>query len=219
MARPRATSLRTNSGVTKAGSAAPKLSPSARRLGLLGCARASNILAMGDIGHLLGDDAGARQFELRDGTAALAALRSTARAKAAARASRRSRQPHRCKALTCRRRGMAVAVGERDLAKRHGEIVMALRRGIDLAASGATDRSSPWGAQRPSEISACSSSSLPVASLGLSGAGSAIGGWEGEFPSLRRHDPDQVRRVSARALANARQRTLSPFPGLPSERS
>src|SRR5204862_1877695 len=30
MARPRSTSLRTNSGVTKAGTAAPKLSPSAR---------------------------------------------------------------------------------------------------------------------------------------------------------------------------------------------
>ena len=36
---------------------------------------------------------------------------------------------------------------------------------------------------------------------------------DGKFPSLRRHDPDQVRRVSAGP--QARQRTLSPFPGAP----
>ncbi len=36
------------------------------RLGLLGLALAPDILAMGDIGHLLGDDAGPRQLELGD---------------------------------------------------------------------------------------------------------------------------------------------------------
>ncbi len=35
------------------------------RLGLTGSANAAEILAMRDIGHLLGDDAGAGEFELR----------------------------------------------------------------------------------------------------------------------------------------------------------
>src|SRR5215470_17830355 len=61
MARPRATSLRTNSGVMKAGTDALKL--------------AAEILALGDIDHLLGDDAGAGEFELRDLVAVKAAQR------------------------------------------------------------------------------------------------------------------------------------------------
>ena len=68
MARPRATSLRTNSGVTKAGTAAPKLSPSASAASARSsCSLAPEVLALGDIDHLLGDDAGARPFELVTG--------------------------------------------------------------------------------------------------------------------------------------------------------
>ena len=66
MARPRATSSRTNSGVTNSGTEAPKLSPSS-------CAflrhvehrLAAEIFALGDVDHFLGDDALARPFELR----------------------------------------------------------------------------------------------------------------------------------------------------------
>ena len=66
MARPRATSSRTNSGVTKAGMRAPKLSPSARRASASSAWRcAAEILAVRDVDHLLGDDAGPRKLELR----------------------------------------------------------------------------------------------------------------------------------------------------------
>src|SRR4029079_13548862 len=92
MARPRAISSRTNSGVMWGGMAAPKLSPSssvalararasgARGLsvieGRLGAGErvgAPEVLAVGDVGHLLGDDAGACVLELRDGLAGEAA--------------------------------------------------------------------------------------------------------------------------------------------------
>ncbi len=70
MARPRATSLRTNSGVTKSGTEAPKLSPSAgAACGAIEHLLAAEILALGDVDHLLGDDAGARPFELGHGLA------------------------------------------------------------------------------------------------------------------------------------------------------
>ena len=73
MARPRATSLRTNSGVTKARNRRAEALPVGEpRLRLLGLALAADILAMGDIDHLLGDDAGPRQLELRDRTPASA---------------------------------------------------------------------------------------------------------------------------------------------------
>ena len=68
MARPRAISERTNSGVMKAGISAPKSSPSARRS--LGAVQhggfAADVLAVGDVDHLLGDDAGAGELVLRD---------------------------------------------------------------------------------------------------------------------------------------------------------
>ena len=74
MARPRAISARTNSGVMCSGMSAPKLSPSASAaLARASTADAAEVLAMGDVDHFLGDDAGARVFELRDGLARQAA--------------------------------------------------------------------------------------------------------------------------------------------------
>ena len=67
MARPRAISSRTNSGVTNSGTEAPKLSPSSRAASARSsCCLAAEVLALGDVDHLLGDDAGAGEFELRD---------------------------------------------------------------------------------------------------------------------------------------------------------
>ncbi len=74
MARPRAISSRTNSGVTKSGMAAPKSSPSARRSAAPASALARpRFLAMRDVDHFFRDDAGAREFKLRDELAWLAA--------------------------------------------------------------------------------------------------------------------------------------------------
>ena len=70
MARPRAISSRTNSGVTKSGIAAPKSSPS-RMHGGVGLA--AQVLADGDVFHLRRDDAGAGVFQLGDGGAGLGA--------------------------------------------------------------------------------------------------------------------------------------------------
>ena len=68
MARPRATSSRTNSGVTNSGTdGAEALAVVVRGLRALEHLLAAEILALGDVDHLLGDDAGARPFELRDG--------------------------------------------------------------------------------------------------------------------------------------------------------
>ena len=68
MARPRATSSRTNSGVTNSGTDAPKLSPSSCAfLGDVEHFLAAEIFALGDVDHFLGDDAGAGPFELGDG--------------------------------------------------------------------------------------------------------------------------------------------------------
>ena len=65
IARPRATSSRTNSGVTNSGIAAPKLSPSASRAAASVDRRlAREILAMRDIDHLFGDDPGAGEFDI-----------------------------------------------------------------------------------------------------------------------------------------------------------
>ncbi len=73
MARPRAISSRTNSGVTKSGIAAPKSSPSARRSAAPASAcGAAEILAVRDVDHLLGDDAGAGELELGHGLAGAA---------------------------------------------------------------------------------------------------------------------------------------------------
>ncbi len=67
MARPRAISERTNSGVMKAGISAPKLSPSAIVASAPSSMRlAAEVLALGDVDHLLGDDAGARELVLGD---------------------------------------------------------------------------------------------------------------------------------------------------------
>ena len=71
MARPRATSLRTNSGVTKArNGCAEALAVGEARFRFLGLALPPDILAVGDIDHLLGDDAGAGELELRHRTPA-----------------------------------------------------------------------------------------------------------------------------------------------------
>ena len=96
MARPRAISSRTNSGVTNSGTEAPKLSPSLLRpFGALELLLAAEVLALGDVDHLLGDDAGAGEFELRDRVAverrAAAGSRSGRRARGACR--RRCRCP------------------------------------------------------------------------------------------------------------------------------
>jgi hypothetical protein len=55
MARPRRISSRTNSGVMNSGSAAPKLSPSASRSWRARAHLAAEVLARGDVDHLLGD--------------------------------------------------------------------------------------------------------------------------------------------------------------------
>ncbi len=70
MARPRAISLRTNSGVTKSGIEAPKSSPS-RMKGSSGLP--AQIFADGDEFHLRRDDAAPGVFELRDACAGLGA--------------------------------------------------------------------------------------------------------------------------------------------------
>ena len=65
MARPRATSSRTSSGVMCSGIAAPKLSPSAERcLGAGERGLAAQVLAVRDVDHLLGDNAGTGEFKL-----------------------------------------------------------------------------------------------------------------------------------------------------------
>ena len=76
MARPRAISERTNSGVMCAGNVgAEDFAVGQRGLGAREHGRAADVLAMGDVGHLLGHDAGARVFELRDGLTGDAAER------------------------------------------------------------------------------------------------------------------------------------------------
>ena len=90
---------------------------------------------------------------------------------------------------------------------------MPVRRRIDLAAAG----------ERPCRhlgLGECLWAEICLF-IGMTPLGRAKGqkrgsGYE-QVPSLRRHDPDQVRRVSARA--STRQRTLSPSLGLPSEQS
>ena len=68
MARPRATSLRTNSGVTKDGQArAEVLAVGEPRRCLRSRLRTADILAMSDEDHFLGDDAGTGEIELGDG--------------------------------------------------------------------------------------------------------------------------------------------------------
>ena len=76
MARPRAISSRTNSGVMNAGSDAPKLSPCASlRFGAFEHFFAAEILPRGDEDHLLSDHAGAGELILRDVRVGAAAAR------------------------------------------------------------------------------------------------------------------------------------------------
>src|SRR6059058_2018595 len=65
IARPRATSLRTNSGVTNSGTGPETLAVGAGGLGALQLSFAPKVFALGDVDHLIGDDAGAGEFELR----------------------------------------------------------------------------------------------------------------------------------------------------------
>ena len=192
MARPRATSLRTNSGVTKGGIDAPKLSPSARRASASSSARSPpEILAVRDIHHLLGDDAGAGELELRDELSPSPRARSSLCAEAAILAAHRWRRQRRCMDLTCRRRGTTRRPLSAISRRRHAHIVMALRRGIDFAAS----RERPGRDLRRGNI-------LGGDRLVHRQAPVFRGRWRwGSMPSLslRRHDPDQVQRVSARA--------------------
>jgi hypothetical protein len=80
MARPRAISLRTNSGVMKAGTFGAKAFAVGK-----GCFRAFELLlaaevfALGDVDHLFRDDAGAGEFELGDLVAVEAAQRLVVR--------------------------------------------------------------------------------------------------------------------------------------------
>ncbi len=70
MARPRATSSRTNSGVTKSGTARAKtLAVVVGGLRHVEHLLAAEIFALGDINHFLGDDAQARPLQLSDGLA------------------------------------------------------------------------------------------------------------------------------------------------------
>ena len=65
MARPRAISSRTNSGVTNSGTdGAEALAVGERRFGAVELLLAAEILALGDVDHLLGDDAGARRIRI-----------------------------------------------------------------------------------------------------------------------------------------------------------
>ena len=64
IARPRATSLSTNSGVTNSGISARKLRVGEARLGGLDRRLPGEVLPVGDIDHLFGDDPGAGEFEL-----------------------------------------------------------------------------------------------------------------------------------------------------------
>ena len=67
MARPRAISVRTNSGVMNGGHrGAEAFAVGQRRFGALELSLAAEVFALGDVDHLLGDDAGAREFELGD---------------------------------------------------------------------------------------------------------------------------------------------------------
>ena len=74
IARPRAISSRTNSGVMNSGIDAPKSSPSATAfLGARQRLGAAKVFAMRDVDHFFGDDAGAGEFVLGDELAGLAA--------------------------------------------------------------------------------------------------------------------------------------------------
>ena len=65
MARPAATSLRTNSGVMKGGDFGAEIfAIGAAVLGAFGHGFAADVFAVGDVGHLGGDDAGAGVLEL-----------------------------------------------------------------------------------------------------------------------------------------------------------
>src|SRR6476659_9711544 len=66
MARPRAISPRTNSGVMKAGTAAELLAVGERGFGALELFLATEIFALGDVDHFLGDHAGLGELVLRD---------------------------------------------------------------------------------------------------------------------------------------------------------
>ena len=73
IARPRATSERTNSAVMNSGMSAPKLSPSSSRVRRARHGRfAREIFAEGDIFHFRRDDARPGEFKLRDELAGLA---------------------------------------------------------------------------------------------------------------------------------------------------
>ena len=73
MARPRAISLRTNSGVTWAGISRAEAFAVGEEGGGFGVGGgAAEVFAVGDVDHLLGDDAGARELVLGDGLAGAA---------------------------------------------------------------------------------------------------------------------------------------------------
>ena len=75
MARPRAISSRTNSGVMKAGNVGAEiLAVGAAFRGAFQHLLAAEVFAVRDVDHFLGDDPGAGEFELRDKLAGLAAI-------------------------------------------------------------------------------------------------------------------------------------------------
>jgi len=202
----------------------PRLGPLERRL-------AREILAMGDIDHLFGDDPGAGEFILRHQLTRRApaqdSRRGTMRREALGRdmavvlgfygAAGNGGVPalgdpafaHRLEAgveidasvrlgigaggiIDAHRR--LVGVAERDFAERHGDVGMALGRGVDLARAG--DRPGSDALRRRRRLDLGEFVHWPCLRFAPMQAKKARrGDVHRRASSLRRHDPDQVLRV------------------------
>ena len=176
------------------------------RFCLLGCALPPDILAMRDVDHLLGDDAGAGELELRH---RISRSRSSIQPRAEA-ASPRSHVDG----------GVSIGVGARRVVDpERGSVRRARSRGTaPRHRHGLAARNRPCGFPQAARC-VTFGGATSLAEIGLfivrlpCGAGALALGQKPSL-SLRRHDPDQVQRVSARASRRGR-RTLSPFPGAP----
>ena len=174
---------------------------------LLGRALASDILAMGDEDHLLGDDPGPRQFELRHGSAAARLDPGLAQ----------RRQP----ALHVDR-GVGVGVrprrvidperllpAQRDLAQRHAQIRMAVGRRIDFAAAGERPRRH-LGLGHVFRAERLVHGDELLCARAKGDTGEADTSKSRPFAGMTR-----IRFEGSPRAPRARQRTLSPYPGAP----
>ena len=150
---------------------------------------------MGDKDHFLGDDPGASKFKLGHGLARACALGDPRRPEL-----RQAALDIDCgigvgvgtRAVVDAERRLSASLREHDLAEGHAHPVVALRRRIDLPAS-RQGAGRHLGRNHVFRGNGLVHRHAPLAKR----EGDAGETEMKKVPSLRRHDPDQVRRVSA----------------------